>query len=167
MGFTRGQTLGACGVRSVAASRYAELHEPLSTKFSPRWILRCFFRFFSLSLLLFLSLMIMYVTTQIMMNIISLHQHRPPMRNPDFFSSSKPIFLQRISTLNCIYLHTLQFTGKEWRSSVVTCVVQRGRFLAFRSFLLLSSSTCLTISMVKSQSKARPSSRRTALVSLS
>ena len=44
-------SVGACGVRSVAAYRYAELHEPLSTKYSPRRIPRCFFRFlFCLSL---------------------------------------------------------------------------------------------------------------------
>ena len=35
----------------MAAYRYAELHEPLSTKYSPRRIPRCFFRFlFCLSL---------------------------------------------------------------------------------------------------------------------
>ena len=35
--------IGACGVRSVEAYRYAELHELLSTKYSPRWISHYFF----------------------------------------------------------------------------------------------------------------------------
>ena len=39
----RSEVSGGPGMQSW----YAELHEPLSTKYSPRWIPRCFFRFFS------------------------------------------------------------------------------------------------------------------------